>query len=117
MRVNPATTGLISWDDFAKVDVRVGRIVEVAEFPEARRPAWKLRIDLGPQIGIRSSSAQITNYSRAELEGRLVLAVVNFPSRQIGPFMSEVLTLGTYREGRVLLVDPAPDAEPGDRLG
>jgi tRNA-binding protein len=107
----------IAWEDFAKVDVRVGRIVAVEDFPEARRPAWKLRIDFGPEIGIKRSSAQITNYSRAQLEGRLVLAVVNFPPRQIGPFMSEVLTLGTYRDSAVLLVDPAPDAEPGDRLG
>lgn len=107
----------ITWEDFAKVDVRVGRIVEVTEFPQARRPAWKLRIDFGPGIGVKRSSAQITNYSRAELEGRLVLAVVNFPPRQIGPFMSEVLTLGTYREGAVLLVDPSPGSQPGDRLG
>lgn len=107
----------ISWDDFVKVDVRVGRILEVSSFPEARRPAWKLRIDFGPEIGIKRSSAQITNYSRSELEGRLVLAVVNFPPRQIGPFMSEVLTLGTYRDEIVLLVHPAPDAQPGDRLG
>ncbi|HET6964265.1 MAG TPA: tRNA-binding protein [Acidimicrobiales bacterium] len=107
----------ITWDDFAKVDVRVGRIVEVADFPEARRPAWKLRIDFGPLIGVKRSSAQITNYSREELEDRLVLAVVNFPPRQIGPFMSEVLTLGTYRHDTVLLVDPCPGAQPGDRLG
>jgi tRNA-binding protein len=108
---------MIDWSDFAKVDVRVGRIVEVGEFPEARRPAWKLRIDFGPEIGQKRSSAQITNYTRGDLEGRLVLAVVNFPPRQIGPFLSEVLTLGTYRDSTVLLVDPAPDAVPGDRLG
>lgn len=108
---------MIGWDDFAKVDVRVGRIVEVSDFPEARRPAWKLRIDLGPEIGVKRSSAQITNYQREELEGRLVLAVVNFPPRQIGPFLSEVLTLGTYRDEVVLLVDPSPGAQPGDRLG
>jgi tRNA-binding protein len=111
-------TGLISWDDFARIDVRVGRVVEVADFPEARRPAWRLWIDLGPEVGVRSSSAQLTNYQREELVGRLVLAVVNFPPRQIGPFRSEVLTLGTYCADRtVLLVDPAPDATPGDRLG
>ena len=107
----------ITWDDFAQVDVRVGRIVEVIDFPEARRPAWKLRIDFGLEIGEKRSSAQITNYRRDELEGRLVLAVVNFPPRQIGPFMSEVLTLGTYREETVLLIDPSPDARPGDRMG
>lgn len=117
LSVDSAITHLISWDDFTKVDVRVGRIVEVNEFPEARRPAWKLRIDFGPEIGVKRSSAQITNYPRTDLEGRLVLAVVNFPPRQIGPFMSEVLTLGTYREGTVLLIDPSPEAEPGDRMG
>jgi tRNA-binding protein len=107
----------ITWDDFAKVDIRVGRIIEVDEFPEARRPAWKLRIDFGPDLGVKPSSAQITSYEKAELIGRLVLAVVNFPPRQVGPFWSEVLTLGTYREKRVLLVSPQPDAQPGDRLG
>jgi tRNA-binding protein len=108
---------VITWDDFAKVDIRVGRVIEVEEFPEARRPAWKLRIDFGPDFGVKRSSAQITNYNKDELMGRLVLAVVNFPPRQIGPIRSEVLTLGTYRESRVLLVSPEPDAEPGDRLG
>jgi tRNA-binding protein len=108
---------VITWDDFGKVDIRVGRVVEVEEFPEARRPAWKLQIDFGPDIGLKRSSAQITNYTMAELMGRLVLAVVNFPPRQIGPFWSEVLTLGTYREKRVLLVVPEPEAQPGDRLG
>jgi tRNA-binding protein len=112
-----AGTGLASWDDFAKLDVRVGRIVEVADFPEARRPAWRLTIDFGAQLGTRRSSAQITNYTRDELQGRLVLAVVNFPARQVGPFRSEVLTLGTYRDETVLLVDPDPAAQPGDRLG
>ncbi|QEC47520.1 tRNA-binding protein [Baekduia soli] len=107
----------ITFEDFAKVDVRVGRIVAVEDFPEARRPAWKLRIDFGPEIGEKRSSAQITNYSRSELEGRLVLAVVNFPPRQIGPVRSEVLTLGTYSGETVLLVDPGPEARPGDRLG
>ena len=109
--------GTITFDDFAKVDVRVGRIVAVDDFPEARKPAWKLRIDFGPEIGEKRSSAQITNYGRDELEGRLVLAVVNFPPRRIGPFISEVLTLGTYRDETVLLVEPGADARPGDRLG
>jgi tRNA-binding protein len=107
----------ISFDDFAKVDIRVGRVVEVEDFPEARRPAWKLQIDFGPEIGIKRSSAQIKNYERAELEGRLVLAVVNFPPRQIGPVRSEVLTLGTYSDPGVLLIGPDSGAEPGDRLG
>jgi len=109
--------GTITYDDFAAVDIRVGRIVDVQEFPEARRPAWRLRIDFGPEIGVKASSAQITNYGRDELLGRLVLAVVNFPPRQIGPHRSEVLTLGTYRGDDVLLVSPEPAAEPGDRLG
>jgi tRNA-binding protein len=107
----------IAFEDFVRVDIRVGRIVAVEDFPEARKPAWKLRIDFGPEVGEKRSSAQITNYGRDELEGRLVLAVVNFPPRQIGPFVSEVLTLGTYRGDSVLLVDPASDAKPGDRLG
>jgi tRNA-binding protein len=107
----------ITWDDFAKVDIRVGQVIGVEEFPEARRPAWKLQIDFGPDLGVKRSSAQITNYGAAELMGRLVLAVVNFPPRQIGPFWSEVLTLGTYRDNLVLLVSPEPDAMPGDRLG
>src|ERR1700738_3720426 len=107
----------ISWEDFVKVDIRVGRVVAVDDFPQARRPAWKLRIDFGPEIGVKSSSAQITNYRREDLLGRLVLAVVNFPPRQIGPFWSEVLTLGTYRGETVLLVSPESQAQPGDRLG
>ena len=106
-----------TYDDFQKLDMRVGRIVEVEEFPEARVPAWKLTVDFGSEIGLKRSSAQITNYAREELEGRLVLGVVNFPPRQIGPFVSEVLTLGTYSGDVVLLVDPGPDAQPGDRLG
>jgi tRNA-binding protein len=108
---------VISWEDFAKVDMRVGRIVEVEDFPEARRPAWKLRVDLGPEVGIKRSSAQIKNYGREELEGRLVVAVVNFPPRQIGPVKSEVLVLGTYRDDVVHLLNPEPDAQPGDRVG
>ena len=107
----------ITFDDFLKVDMRVGRIVAVEDFPEARRPAWKLRVDFGPEIGEKRSSAQITNYAREELEGRLVLAVVNFPPRQIGPVRSEVLVLGTYSAEGVLLVSPEPRAALGDRLG
>ena len=101
-----------------RVDVRVGRIVEVEDFPEARRPAWKLRVDFGPEIGIKLSSAQITNYAREELVGRLVVAVVNFPPKQIGPVRSECLVLGTYAaDGTVLLLAPEPEAELGDRMG
>jgi tRNA-binding protein len=108
----------LRWDEFERVDMRVGRIVQVEEFPEARRPAWKLRVDFGPEIGVRRSSAQITNYPRAELEGRLVVAVVNFPPKQIGPVRSECLVLGTYTQDRlVLLLSPEPHAEPGDRVG
>ncbi len=98
---------MIEYADFEKVDMRVGRIVSVEDFPEARRPAWKLRIDFGPQIGVKRSSAQITNYAREELEGRLVVAVVNFPPRQIGPVRSEVLVLGAVADDHpVLLLEP-----------
>ena len=107
----------IDFDHFAAVDMRVGRIVEVEDFPEARNPAWKLRVDFGPEIGVRRSSAQIKNYARAELEGRLVIGVVNFPARQIGPVRSEVLVLGTYSADGVLLLSPEPNAALGDRVG
>jgi tRNA-binding protein len=108
---------VIEYADFEKVDMRVGRIVAVEDFPEARRPAWKLRIDFGSQLGERRSSAQITNYSREELEGRLVVAVVNFPPRQIGPVRSEVLVLGAVADGHpVLLLDPDAGSQPGDRI-
>ncbi|MDQ3630196.1 MAG: tRNA-binding protein [Actinomycetota bacterium] len=107
----------VTFDDFARVDMRVGRILEVMDFPEARRPAWRLRLDFGPEIGERRSSAQITSYPREQLEGRLVIAVVNFPPKQIGKFLSECLVLGTSSDGLVLLLDPAPDANPGDRVG
>jgi tRNA-binding protein len=108
----------ITFDDFMRVDMRVGRIVEVEDFPEARAPAWKLRVDFGPELGIKRSSAQIRNYERDELEGRLVIGVVNFPPRQIGPVRSEVLVLGTYTaDGVVRLLSPEPDAALGDRVG
>jgi tRNA-binding protein len=109
--------GQVSFEHFAAVDIRVGRIIEVEDFPEARRPAWKLRVDFGPEIGIKRSSAQIRNYDREELEGRLVLGVVNFPPRQIGPVRSEVLVLGTYSAEGVLLLSPEPHAQLGDRVG
>jgi tRNA-binding protein len=108
---------MIEFDDFLKVDMRVGRVVTVDEFPEARKPAWKLTIDFGPEIGTKRSSAQITNYAREELEGRLVVAVVNFPPRQIGPFMSEVLTIGASDEaGNVILLEPRSDVPLGSRI-
>lgn len=108
---------MIEFDDFLKVDMRVGRIVEVADFPEARKPAWKLAIDFGEELGVKRSSAQITNYSREQLEGRLVVAVVNFPPRQIGPVRSEVLTLGaTDADGNVILLEPRSDVPLGSRI-
>ncbi len=108
---------MIAYDDFAKVDMRVGRIVAVEDFPQARRPAWKLRIDFGSELGVKRSSAQITNYAREELEGRLVVAVANFPPRQIGPFVSEVLVLGAPdEEGRIILLRPDSDVPPGARI-
>lgn len=108
----------ISFAEFEKVDVRVGRIVRVDPFPEARKPAYKLQIDFGPDLGVKKSSAQLTTYYRAEdLEGRLVLGVVNFPPRQIGPFMSEVLTLGVPGpDGGVVLVAPERDVPIGGKL-
>jgi tRNA-binding protein len=108
---------LIDYDDFLKVDIRVGRVVRVEDFPEARKPAWKLHIDFGPELGEKRSSAQITNYTRDELEGSLVMAVVNFRPRQIGPFMSEVLTLGVADEdGNVILLRPTHDVPVGGRM-
>jgi tRNA-binding protein len=107
----------IVYDDFAKVDMRVGRIVAVEDFPEARKPAWKLTIDFGEEIGVKRSSAQVTNYGREELEGRRVVAVVNFPPRQIGPVRSEVLVLGASDEqGRVILLAPDTDVPLGARI-
>ncbi len=107
----------IQWADFERVELRIGTILEVLDFPEARKPAWKLTIDFGPEIGVKRSSAQVTNYAPEELEDRLVVAVVNFPPRQIGPFMSEVLTLGAIdTEGNVILLEPRSDVEPGSRV-
>ena len=111
--------GMATLDDFLKLDIRVGRIVTAEAFPEARKPAYKLMIDFGPEIGVKRSSAQIVaRYSQQDLRGRLVLAVVNFPPRRIGPFESEVLTLGVPdEEGQVMLVTPdAPDAVIGAKL-
>jgi tRNA-binding protein len=107
----------ISWEQFEAVDLRVGRVVGVEEFPEARVPAWRLDIDFGPDIGRKRSSAQIKHYGREELDDRLVVAVVNFPPKRIGPFLSEVLVLGALDDAKgVVLLRPDEDVEPGDRI-
>jgi tRNA-binding protein len=109
---------LIDFDQFLAVDMRVGRVLAVDEFPEARKPAWKLTIDFGPEIGVKRSSAQVTHYTREELQETLVVGVVNFPPRQIGSFSSEVLVLGALdREQGVVLLRPDRGAEPGSRIG
>jgi tRNA-binding protein len=108
---------VIAFDDFLKVDMRAGRIVGVEDFPEARKPAWKLTIDFGEELGTRRSSAQVTNYARDQLLGRLVVAVVNFPPRQIGPVRSEVLVLGVSDvAGNVILLAPDADVPLGGRV-
>ena len=108
----------ISWSDFERVDMRVGVITDAQPFPEARKPALKLWIDFGP-LGIKRSSAQITDhYAPDALVGRRVIAVVNFPPKQIGPFVSEVLVLGAYGErGEVILLRPDFDVPPGSKIG
>lgn len=107
---------MITYDDFAKVDMRVGKIIAVDDFLEAIKPAYKLTIDFGP-LGVKKSSAQITNYKKEELVGRQVICVVNFPPKQIGPFVSQVLTLGAEREnGGYELLKPDPDAQLGKRI-
>lgn len=104
-------------DTFMAVDMRIGRVTAVEDFPEARTPAWKLTIDFGPELGQRCSSAQIRNYDRQDLEGSLVVAVVNFPPRQIGPLRSEVLVLGAVDdEKRVILLRPDEDVALGARI-
>jgi tRNA-binding protein len=110
-------TGELSWEQFEAVDMRVGRVTEVEDFPEAHKPAWKLTIDFGPEIGVKRSSAQITNYERSELEGTLVVGVVNFPPKRIGPFVSECLVLGALDdELGVILLRPDREVELGDRI-
>lgn len=109
----------ITWSDFERVDLRVGTIVAVAEFPEARKPAYKVKVDFGPDIGIKQSSAQITTlYSKDELVGRQIIGVVNFPPKQIGPFVSKFLITGLYREdGAVVLAVPDKAVPNGAKLG
>ena len=108
----------LSYAEFERVDIRIGRVVEVLDFPEARKPAYKLRIDFGPALGIKKSSAQATkHYAKADLLNRLVVAVVNFPPKQIGPYMSDVLTLGVPDgEGAVVLLMPERDVPLGGRM-
>jgi len=111
--------GTLSFDDFQKTDMRVGQIVEALPFPEARKPAYKLVIDFGPELGVKKSSAQLTDhYGLADLKDKKVIAVVNFPPKQIGPFVSEVLVLGVAdAQGRVILLTPdRPEAPLGSRV-
>lgn len=109
---------MATFDDFMKLDIRVGTITEAKVFEKARKPAYQLVVDLGGEIGLKRSSAQITDhYTPEELVGKQVLAVVNFPPRQIANFMSEVLVLGTYSEGGVVLITPDKPVKNGDKLG
>ncbi len=110
---------MISWSDFEKIDMRVGTIVKAEEFPEARKPAYILTIDFGPEIGIKKSSAQITTlYNKKRLKGEQVIAVVNFPPKQIGPFMSECLVMGIYNEQEdVVLLRPQRETMNGCKVG
>ena len=109
---------MATFDDFMKLDIRVGTIVEAKVFEKAKKPAYQMKVDFGEEIGIKKSSAQITQqYSADELVGKQVLAVVNFPPRQIANFMSEVLVLGTYSEGGVVLIIPDKEVKNGDKLG
>jgi tRNA-binding protein len=107
----------LSPEQFDAVDMRVGRVVSVESFPEARVPAWKLAIDFGPELGVKRSSARIVNYPTAELEGSLVIGVVNFPPRRIGPFISEVLVLGAVdHNGNIALLRPDGQPASGSRI-
>lgn len=109
---------MATFEDFEKLDVRVGKIIEVEDFPEARKPSYKLKIDFGPEVGIKKSCAQLPqNYTKEKLKDKLVLGVVNFPPRQIGPAVSEVLTLGVPDEdGNCILITPDKNAPIGSKL-
>lgn len=109
---------MATYDDFIKLDIRVGKIIDVQDFPEARKPAYKLQIDFGPELGVKKSSAQLPqNYTKDDLLGKQVLAVVNFPARQIGPIKSEVLTLGLPDEnGECILITPDHPVPLGGKL-
>lgn len=109
---------MASIEDFIKLDIRVGTIINVEDFPKAKRPAYKLTIDFGNELGIKKSSAQITEqYKKEDLIGMQIMAVVNFPPRQVADFMSEVLVLGTYSDGGVVLITPQKKVANGDKLG
>ncbi|MCH5281137.1 MAG: tRNA-binding protein [Lachnospiraceae bacterium] len=109
---------MAAFEDFMKLDIRVGTVVSAKVFEKAKKPAYQLRVDFGEEIGVKKSSAQITDhYSTDDLIGKQVLAVVNFPPRQIADFMSEVLVLGTYSEGGVVLIAPDKPVKNGDKLG
>lgn len=109
---------MATFEDFMKLDIRVGTIIEATNFEKAKRPAYKLKIDFGTDIGIKKTSAQITNhYSTEELIGKQILAVINFPPKQVANFMSEVLVLGTYSSGGVILITPDKKVTNGDKLG
>ena len=112
------TAAIIEYADFEKIDIRVGRITQVEEFPDARKPAYKIWVDFGPALGIKKTSAQVTqNYTKEELPGKMVAAVVNFPPRQIGKYMSEILVLGfPDADGNVTLISPDKDVPLGGRL-
>ncbi|MEM6829702.1 MAG: tRNA-binding protein [Bacteroidota bacterium] len=110
---------MIEWKDFEKIDLRIGTIIKIEDFPEARKPAYKLTIDFGPEIGIKKSSAQITElYSKKRLKNVQVIAVINFPPKQIGPFLSECLVLGAYNEkDAVVLLHPQREVYNGAKIG
>lgn len=117
-RIRGACVTMIQYSDFEKIDIRVGKIIEVEDFPQARKPAYKLTIDFGLEIGIKRSSAQITkHYTKEALLGKQIMAVVNFPTKQIGPFISEVLTLGVPDEnGDTVLLGPTSEVPLGGKM-